>query len=306
MKNHIHTVLGANGAIGMAVVRALESKHFQIRRVSTKPNRFRANLLFKEDVDKVISGSAYVYLCIGLPYKASVWQTQWPQIMQNVISACEKYKSKLIFLDNIYMYGTPLPVPFDENTVQTPVSIKERARKQTADLLVNAFESNRIKGLIGRSADFYGKAAKNSFLYISFLERMLKGKQPQVLFKVDKMHTFANVCDIGRALVLLALCDNCYNQVWHLPVNAPIKTSEVLELFNKNLESNFEIKIIPVLIKKVLALFKPIINETKEMERQFSQTYIMNDDKFRKRFPDFKVLSYQDGVNSMVDWFKAN
>jgi hypothetical protein len=30
----------------------------------------------------------------------------------------------------------------------------------------------------------------------------------------------------------------------------------------------------------------------------------MSDYKFRKKFPDFKVSSYQDGVNRMVEWFR--
>jgi nucleoside-diphosphate-sugar epimerase len=305
MVSKIHTVLGANGAIGKAVIKELEIRQLQIRKVSTKPTWVQADLLRKEDAEKAIDGSSYVYLCIGLPYNAKVWETQWPQIMQNVIDACAKAQAKLIFLDNIYMYASPLPVPFDESTPQNTNSKKGKARKQTGDLMIKALRDNKIKGLIGRSADFYGEGAVNSPFYISFLERMLQDKGPKTLVSADIEHTYADVLDNGRALVELALNDDCYGEVWHLPVGEPITTNGMLAIFNEKLGSNFKVSVMPTLLKKILPIFIPIIKEAKEMEYQFEQKYVMSDNKFRKRFPNFKVSSYQDGVNRMVEWFKV-
>ncbi|WP_417611961.1 NAD-dependent epimerase/dehydratase family protein [Owenweeksia hongkongensis] len=304
MENQIHTVLGANGAIGMAVIKELEARELQIRKVSSKSTGVNADLLSKEDAERAIAGSGYVYLCIGLPYNTKVWETQWPQIMQNVIDACEKAQAKLIFLDNIYMYASPLPVPFDESTPQNPNTKKGNARKQTADLMVKAFRENKIKGLIGRSADFYGEGAVNSPFYISFLERMLQNKGPQTLVPADIEHTYADVLDNGRALVELALNDDCYGEVWHLPVGKPITTNGMLALFNEKLRSNFEVSVMPTFLKNTLSFFTPILKEAKEMEYQFTQKYIMSDTKFIKRFPNFKVSSYKDGVDRMVESFK--
>ena len=305
MKNEMHTVLGANGPIGKAVIKELEIRQLQIRKVSRKPTWVQADLLRKEDAERAIDGSSHVYLCIGLPYNSKIWETQWPQIMQNVIDACEKAQAKLIFLDNIYMYASPLPIPFDEGTHQNPISKKGKARKQTADIMMKALKENKIKGLIGRSADFYGEGAVNSPFYISFLERMLQGKNPQTLVSAEIEHTYANVLDNGRALVEMALCDDCYDQVWHLPVGEQITTNGMLALFNKKLGGNFKVSVMPKFLKMILPIFIPILKETKEMEYQFEQKYVMSDHKFRERFPNFKVSSYQDGVNSMVDWFKA-
>ena len=305
MKNQIHTVLGANGAIGKAVIKELEIRQLEIRKVSTKPRWVQADLLRKEDAEKAIDGSSYVYLCIGLPYNAKIWETQWPQIMQNVIDACEKSQAKLIFLDNIYMYASPLPVPFDESTPQNPHSKKGKTRKQTADLMIKALRDKKIKGLIGRSADFYGEGAVNSPFYISFLERMLQDKGPQTLVSADIEHTYADVLDNGRALVELALNDDCYGEVWHLPVGEPITTNGMLAIFNEKLGSNFKVSVMPTLLKTILPIFIPMIKEAKEMEYQFAQKYVMSDHKFRQRFPNFNVSSYQDGVNRMVESFKG-
>ncbi len=52
MESKIHTVLGANGAIGKAVIKELEIRQLHIRKVSTKPTWVQADLLRKEDARK--------------------------------------------------------------------------------------------------------------------------------------------------------------------------------------------------------------------------------------------------------------
>ncbi|MBC8112503.1 MAG: NAD-dependent dehydratase, partial [Verrucomicrobia bacterium] len=140
-----------------------------------------------------------------MPYQSKVWQRDWPILIQNVVTACEKANAKLIFFDNAYMYSQPLAVPFTETHAQNPGTKKGLARKQTADLLLKAIAEKRIEAVIGRSADFYGEQAVNSPFYISFLQNMLKGKAAQVLGKKDITHSYANTGDNGKALVALAL-----------------------------------------------------------------------------------------------------
>lgn len=50
-----------------------------------------------------VTGSDVAYLTVGLPYKAGVWEAQWPVVMRNAIEACRVSGSKLVFFDNIDM-----------------------------------------------------------------------------------------------------------------------------------------------------------------------------------------------------------
>ena len=52
-----------------------------------------------------IKGSSIVFLCVGLPYDHKIWERTWPRIMKHTIEACIRTNSKLIFFDNVYMYG---------------------------------------------------------------------------------------------------------------------------------------------------------------------------------------------------------
>src|SRR5579863_812205 len=107
----MQTILGANGAIGIELAKALKTYTDKIRLVSRNPKKvnesdelFAADLTDADQVDKAIAGSEVVYLTIGFEYTLKVWQKNWPKLMSDTLASCKKYKSKLVFFDNVYMY----------------------------------------------------------------------------------------------------------------------------------------------------------------------------------------------------------
>jgi nucleoside-diphosphate-sugar epimerase len=178
------------------------------------------------------------------------------------------------------------------------------ARKRAADIMLQAIKDKTLRGVIGRSADFYGPGAVNSILYITMLKNMLAGKNNQWLGSTTVKHTYGYTEDNGRALVALALDDNCYGAVWHLPVGEPISPAQVLDYFNQALNTNQKLAVIPRPIAELLALFIKPLKETKEMRYQFDNDYVMDDGKFRKHFPNFKSTPYSKGVANMIKSFK--
>lgn len=311
MKNPLHVVLGASGASGRAVVEELQKRNLPVKAIGRSARlsgveTVVADVFNKNELTAALQGASHVYLCIGLPYNLKIWQRQWPLLLQNTIEACETVRARLIFLDNIYMYGpAPLAVPFDENHPQTPASLKGRVRKQVADMLLKAMQEKRVEAVIGRSADFYGPHAVYSLLYISFLERMLQGKAPLSIAFKGVQHTYANTSDNGRALVALALEDSAYGQVWHLPVGEPVTPEEASEIFNKVLGTQLKISFMPAWLLGILSIFIPIMKEAAEMQYQNKSPYIMSFEKFRRQFPDFEVTPYEAGFREMVASFQA-
>jgi len=309
MSDQLHTVLGSKGAVGQAVIASLMDRSLPYREVNRnpvidRPNQWKADLLNPADTERCIECSTHVYLCVGLPYSSAVWEAQWEPLMRNVLEACEKSGSRLIFLDNVYMYAPPLPIPFDESAPRNPVSRKGRIRKRVADLLETAMTEERVQGLTGRAADFMGPGARNSVFYILFLENMLKGKPAQTLFPTDVSHTYTDVRDCGRALVELAQNEDCYGQTWHLPVGEPATVKEIHGLFNRALNTDLPLKVMHPVLRALLRPFMGPVQEIDEMMYQFQNPYIMSDQKFRKRFPEFKVSSNEETVEAMVKWFR--
>jgi nucleoside-diphosphate-sugar epimerase len=311
MDKALHTVLGATGGVGCAVVEELSRRGLNLRVVERTKNVpgyqvFKADLLKTEQARQAIEGSAYVYLCVGLAYDIKVWERDWPVLMKNVADACAETGAALIFLDNVYMYGpAPLAVPFDENHPQQPTTRKGKLRKSLADGLLQQFASGKLKGVIGRAADFYGPGAPNSVFYISMLERMLKGKAPQSIAKAGIPHTYAFNLDLGRALVNLALDESTYGQVWHLPVGEPLAAEEIAGLINRELGTQYRLTYLPGFIIKTLSLFVTPIREMSEMLYQFNQPYILSFEKFKNQFPGFEITANEAGVKALVAYFRG-
>ena len=107
----LHTILGANGSIANELVPILIANNEKVRLISRNPKPVNnaetvaADATNYDEVLKAVQGSDIVYLLIGLDYKIDVWREKWPKIMRNAIDACKAANAKLIFFDNVYMYG---------------------------------------------------------------------------------------------------------------------------------------------------------------------------------------------------------
>ncbi|MFB1051491.1 NAD-dependent epimerase/dehydratase family protein [Paraliobacillus sp. JSM ZJ581] len=307
MNNSLHVVLGASGATGQAVIEELKRLRLNIRAVTRNTKvegieTFSANLLDESEALTAISGATHAYLCVSLTSSTKAWSEQWPKVMKNVINACEKSNTKLIFIDNTYMYGPqPFLNPIDESHPQRPIHQKGFIRKNIADMLLRAHEERRISAVIGRSAVFYGTTS-NSMMYILFLENLLKGEAPKTFGDINVKHNYAFVSDNGRALVKLALDDNAYGQVWHLPTSRPISLNEVNAIFNKLLGTQAKLSCIPKYVVSIISIFMPSVKEMRDMLNTYEADFVLSSNRFMTRYPDFQVTPIEEGLTEMINY----
>src|SRR5450755_4869805 len=105
-------ILGAGGAISNELVKLLAKRNEPFRLVGRSPQTtpgaaetVAADLTDKDQTVRAVAGSSIVHLLIGLKYDYKVWREMWPRVMGNTIEACKRAGAKLIFFDNVYMYG---------------------------------------------------------------------------------------------------------------------------------------------------------------------------------------------------------
>ena len=106
------TILGAGGIISDEVGKLLSARQQPFRLVARKPRPspgatevISADLSDKDQTISAVAGSTVVYLLVGLKYDHKIWAEMWPRIMANTIEACKRSSAKLVFFDNVYMYG---------------------------------------------------------------------------------------------------------------------------------------------------------------------------------------------------------
>jgi nucleoside-diphosphate-sugar epimerase len=305
----MQTILGANGTIGTLLVKELPAYTDKIRLVSRNPVRvnesdelFPADLTNPSLVNKAVEGSDIVYLLIGLEYKLSVWQENWPKIMRSVINACILNKARLVFFDNVYMYDISEIPHMQETSKINPPSKKGEVRRDIADMLMDEVKKGKLNALIARSADFYGPGCKNSLLNELVLKNLKSGKKPMWFIDADKKHSFTFTPDAAKATAILGNTPDAYNQVWHLPTDRDILTGrEICRLYAEALNSEKKgVFVLPVWMIRIIGHFIPFMKEMPEMLYQMDRDYFFDSSKFENKF-NFKPTQYERGIRLSVE-----
>ena len=299
----MQTILGAGGGAGTEIARELSNYTKEIRIVNRNPKKvndtdqlFKADLTDPKQLDDSVKGSEIVYVTIGFPYSIKVW----PIFMRNLIDSCSTYKTKIVFVDNVYMYDPKYLSNMTEETPMNPISKKGTVRMDIARMLMDAVEKNKIEAIIARAPDFYGPAATTSMLYQTVYLKLINDKNPQWLGKLDVIHSFIYSKDIGKAVALPGNTPDAFKQVWHLPTtDQKLTNRQWIELMMNAMNKQKKIQTMPDWMISTLGIFVPILKELQDVGYQFKQDYFFNSCKFNKRF-NFTPTSPEDGIKEMV------
>lgn len=302
----MQTILGSTGVIGTELAKSLTQYTDKIRLVSRNPKSVNstdqlviADLTNPEQVLNAVERSDVVYLTAGLQYKINIWQTQWPIIMKNVISACKTHKAKLVFFDNVYAYGL-VKGWMKEDTLVNPVSKKGEVRAQIAQMIMNEVERGSLDAMIARAADFYGPNTPLSFATVTVFQNLNRGKKAQWFIDANKKHSMTYTPDAGKATAILGNTSSAYNQIWHLPTDKNALTGkEFIELTAKAFGVEPRYTVLKKWMIQVVGTFIPVVKESIEMLYQNEHDYLFDSTKFEKAF-NFTPTSYQDGIAETV------
>src|SRR5260221_713368 len=298
----MQTILGANGVIANNLAKTLPHYTDKIRLVSRHPKKVNASdelksadLLNKDQVASAVEGSEVAYLTAGLTYNIDVWRKQWPAIMGNVIDACKKHNSKLVFFDNVYCYGRVNGWMTEETPVR-PSSRKGEVRAAISRMILEEVKQGNLTALIARAPDFYGPHTPLSFLNVMVFENYSKGKKAQLLISDRYKHSLIYTPDAGQATAMLGNTSSAFNQVWHLPTdNHTLTMKEIVE----QAAAAFGVKPAYMVLQRwmlqLAGLFNGVIKESVEMLYQNDSDYLFSSSKFDKAF-DFKTTRYPEGI----------
>jgi nucleoside-diphosphate-sugar epimerase len=298
------TILGAGGDIGNKVVKLLAAANQPFRVVARNPRptpgateTVAADITDREQTIRAVAGSSVVHLLIGLKYDHVVWQEMWPRIMNNTIEACKRTGAKLIFFDNVYMYGK-VNGPMTEETPFNPTSRKGEIRAKVATTLIDSWKSGALTCMIARAADFYGPDTRNGVANILVMEPFSKKKKASWLVNDSVPHSYTYTPDAAQSLLQLAERATAWNQTWHLPTSPnPLTGREFVTLTAKafGVAPNYRVLSRPML--RLVGLFNASVAESYEMLYQSDSPYLFDSSKFAREF-GFTGTAYVDGIRA--------
>jgi len=296
------SILGAGGAIGTELVKELTARNERIRLVSRNPKAstsavetLAADLSQLEDSVKAVSGSRVAFLLAGLKYDLKVWRELWPRIMRNAIEAAKRANARLVFFDNVYMYGR-VDGAMTEETPFRPCSRKGEIRAEIATTLLKEIKAGALTALIARSADFYGPGARTGVPNILVFDKLAKGQKPSWLANDSVKHSFTYTPDAARSLVQLMDAESAWNQTWHVPTSTdPPTGKEFIALAAKEFGKTPKHRVLTRPMLKLVGWFDATVRESYEMLYQSEFDYIFDSSKFACAFHS-QPTSYAEGI----------
>lgn len=295
------TILGSGGAIGSELVKHLTAGE-PVRLASRNPKlvpgaeTVAADLSNFDDTLRAVSASRVAFLLAGLKYDLKVWRELWPRIMHNAIEACKRSNTRLVFFDNVYMYGRVEGV-MTEETPFRPSSKKGEIRAQIATTLLAEMKAGNLTALIARSADFYGPSVENGVPNKLVFEKFAKGAKAMWLMNDSVKHSLTFTPDAARALVLLADTEGAWNQAWHVPTASdPPTGKEFIELAAKEFRTQPKYRVLTRPMLWLAGWFDTTIRESNEMLYQSEFDYVFDSTKFMEAF-HFQPTPYPEGIH---------
>ncbi len=295
------TILGAGGAIGSELARRLLARTEALRLVSRNPKPFTGAEMMAADLTDpastaaAVTGSRIVFLLAGLKYDLDVWRKQWPAVMRNTIEACKKAGARLVFFDNVYMYGK-VDGAMTEQTPFRPSSRKGGVRAEIATMLLREIAAGNLTAMIARAPDFYGPHVATGIPNLLVFDKLSKGKRAMCLASDSTRHSYAYTPDCAQALVMLSESDSAWNQTWHVPTAPnPPTGKQFIELAARALDTAPKYFVLNRLLLAMAGWFDGTIAELREMLYQNEFDYIFDSSKFTDRF-GMQPASYPEGI----------
>ena len=306
------TILGAGGAIGNELVKLLAERNQQFRLVGRNPKMvpgaaevYPADLSDKDQTIAAVKGSSLVFLLVGLKYDHRLWAEKWPRIMSNSVEACKRAGAKLVFFDNVYMYGR-VNGTMTEDTPFNPSSKKGEIRAGIATSLMNEWKSGALTAMVARCADFYGPDTRNSVPIILVFEPLSKNQTASWLVNDTIPHSYTYTPDAAQSLLMLAERESAWNQTWHVPTAPhPLTGKQFITAAAKEMGVMPRYRVLNKLVLRVAGWFNRDLSESYEMLYQSDSPYVFDSSKFATAF-GFSGTPYAEGIRGTAASFKKN
>jgi nucleoside-diphosphate-sugar epimerase len=310
MSNQKNIIFGT-GPLGLLVMQTLAEKGAQVTLVNRKggieqklPKQVEivaGDATDSSIVHQICKEADAVFHCAMPPY--TEWPDKFPPLTKGVLEGVSRAGAKLIYGDNLYMYGDTEGRPISEDLPYAATGHKGKVRAEMAEMLLNAHKKEAVQVVIGRGSDFYGPQVVNSAFGEMFFKAALSGKPANLLGNIDLPHTYTYIKDFAKALVKLSENDKALGQIWHVPNASTITTRQLVELVEKEIGQSIKIRAAGRLMVTLLGLFNPMIKEVKEMMYEWEHPYIVDHSKFEQTF-GADVTPHEVAIKETVAWYR--
>ncbi len=305
-------IIFGTGPLGLSVMDALVERGYSditlVNRRGHAPEALPAGVNIvagdatnPDSVAVLTAGTDVVFHCAQPEYHE--WPEKFPPITAGILEGVSRSGAKLIFGDNLYMYGSTGGAPIREDLPYASTGRKGSTRAKMAQQLLDAHKAGKVKVAIGRGSDFFGPRVAGSAVGDVVFDAAVKGKTINVLGKIDLPHTYTYIKDFGRGLVTLSEHDAALGRAWHIPNAETISTRQFVDKVNAAAGNSSKIQPSGKAIVWLLGLFNPTMKEFRELMYEFEEPYIVDHSQFEAAF-GANPTPMDQAIAETVAWYR--
>ncbi len=306
-----HVVLGA-GAIGTTIAEQLAAAGESVRIVTRSGRAPRiagagaaaADLTDPAAVRAVAAGADVAYFACQPDY--TNWPKGFPPLAEGVLGGLAGSGTRLVVVDNLYMYGPTGGRPMTESLPYAATTRKGVARARLAERFMAAHAAGEVPVVIARGSDYFGPRGLDSTAGERFFPAILAGKAVQVFGDVDAPHATTFIPDFARALIELGRRDEALGETWHVPTAAAVSQRRLVEMAAD--AAGVPAPKLSRLSKPMLrlaGLFVPPAREMIEMSYEFEEPFILDCSKIERAF-GLRPTPLEEAIAETVAWWRGN
>ncbi|HJU95269.1 MAG TPA: NAD-dependent epimerase/dehydratase family protein [Nitrososphaera sp.] len=312
--NQTNVVFGAAGSLGAAIVRRLAALGMPTRSVVRSLDRAKQVLpqqatieievgdaLNTESVHALCRNADRIYQCVNVPYQH--WSQIMPKVTDNILAGAKEAKATIVFPGNVYGYGRFQNIPATEDHPLAATSKKGKLRNSMERRLMDAHKAGDVSAVIPRFPDYYGPNVVNRLMAPIF-ENAIAGKKALWIGNLNVPHDLIYIEDAAAAAVLLAMNEDAYGQVWHVPGAGPLTGRQFIEMAFKAASTKPDIGLLTGGSLRFASLVNSDAREMRELLYEFEQPLVLDGTKFASAFPSFGYTPHEKAIRNTVEWFR--
>ena len=174
-------------------------------------DKVAANAADGQRLGELTTGAVAIYNCVNPKY--TDWERDWPPIANSPLSAAESSGAVLATTGNLYVYGE-VDAPMTEDTPLRATGHKGKVRIQMWRDAMAAHQAGRVRAFEVRGGDYLGG---NSLMSMLIAPALRRGRTAYVPAALDVPHTWTNVQDVAKLLVVGVGDERAWGRAWHVP-----------------------------------------------------------------------------------------
>jgi nucleoside-diphosphate-sugar epimerase len=249
-------------------------------------------------------GAEVIYFCLNAANYHS-WPEQFPPLQRAAMHAATITGARLVVLENLYSYGPTGGQTLTENLPARATSAKARTRADMTNELLDAHRRGALDVTIGRASDFFGPGVTQSALGEQVFRPALTGKRAQMMGNPNLRHSYSYAPDVATGLIALGTAQAASGEIWHLPIAETLTTREFIDAVYKTAGHPTRLTAAGRTALGVVGLFKPELKELRHTLYQFTESWVVDDTKFRNTFGDMSTPVWS-AIEATVQWYRNN